>query len=387
MHRCSAPVTLVALLLVACQPAQPAHAHLDPTADLAGTQQIAAPAPGDERPTMTGATPVSRTFKDYLVGCDNTASCMLISSREDHVGLNLVMRRGAGPAGAVTLKIVTIDDDILQPNTFLLDGKATMISQLAWRKQGDGELMLADAVAISRFLALAKDGATLSNQGHSELSLAGLKAALLFIDETQQRLDNISAFATPGKIAISNVPVPPPVPHLAPAYHPVPVELDASVAAALTKTVRAQAASDLAATDCTLETDMADIGDSDSAIALTKHDALVLLTCIKGAYQDASLLYRVAIEGRQPAIRIVLPPLPFQLGSAVPIASDILVGADYDPSTATLSEFSKGRGLADCGQATTWRFDGRQFQLASFSALDTCGGIGPDDWPVYWQTD
>ena len=65
---------------------------------------------------------------------------------------------------------------------------------------------------------------------------------------------------------------------------------------------------------------------------------------------------------------------------------DTLVGAEYEPSTATLTYFDKGRGLGDCGDLATWRFTGSEFQLASFASLDRCGGATSDYWPTYWQT-
>ena len=53
---------------------------------------------------------------------------------------------------------------------------------------------------------------------------------------------------------------------------------------------------------------------------------------------------------------------------------------------ATLSYSNKGRGVGDCGDSATWRFDGNNFVLASYSSLNRCGGVLPDDWPVYWRT-
>lgn len=65
---------------------------------------------------------------------------------------------------------------------------------------------------------------------------------------------------------------------------------------------------------------------------------------------------------------------------------DYFTHVDYDPSTATLFHSAKGRGLADCGEAATWRFDGREFRLTSYAYLGRCSGPEPGNWPTSFRS-
>ena len=65
---------------------------------------------------------------------------------------------------------------------------------------------------------------------------------------------------------------------------------------------------------------------------------------------------------------------------------DSFTNADFDPATATLSQYAKGRGVADCGVSASWRFDGERFVLKAYALLDRCGGVQPGDWIDLWRT-
>jgi len=52
-----------------------------------------------------------------------------------------------------------------------------------------------------------------------------------------------------------------------------------------------------------------------------------------------------------------------------------------------LTTFAKGRGLADCGIQTRWRFDGQRFRLVRYAEEPSCDSWhGPDAWPTLWIT-
>ena len=59
-------------------------------------------------------------------------------------------------------------------------------------------------------------------------------------------------------------------------------------------------------------------------------------------------------------------------------ASNVLVNYWYDPATAELGSFSKGRGLGDCGSAGTWVWQEYQFILRSFAYDGTCDSDDSD---------
>jgi hypothetical protein len=63
--------------------------------------------------------------------------------------------------------------------------------------------------------------------------------------------------------------------------------------------------------------------------------------------------------------------------------SEMLVNAGFDEATMTLSTFSKGRGIGDCGSETSWAWNGREFVLLSHSQMPTC--VISDQWPLLYQ--
>jgi hypothetical protein len=54
---------------------------------------------------------------------------------------------------------------------------------------------------------------------------------------------------------------------------------------------------------------------------------------------------------------------------------------------STLDSFAKGRGIGDCGEATSWAFDGSRFRLATLSRFEDCRGVPPEDWPVLFRAE
>ncbi|OKH11997.1 DUF1176 domain-containing protein [[Limnothrix rosea] IAM M-220] len=57
--------------------------------------------------------------------------------------------------------------------------------------------------------------------------------------------------------------------------------------------------------------------------------------------------------------------------------------SDYDPATQTISIFTKGRGLGDCGSVGFYRLKGSQLVVDRFLAKDECDGnyIEPINYP------
>lgn len=334
------------------------------------------------------ATPAYREFKDFVVGCDNTASCTAVGApKEVQNGLFLSLQRDAGPAGRLLLQVANSGDDGLKASDLTVDTQSSPISQLAWKDDGQGSLTLEDPALVAQFLAAVKDAGKINKGSDKDtyVSLAGLDASVLFIDETQGRLNNVTALVNPGIQPVDTVPPAAAAPALAAAYAPAPAALSTDQSAKLISAVRKQAKPDLKKADCDYRPGPDSLGNADAATALTATDALVFVTCNGGPYQSEVLVYRAPLAGT-PATRLSLAPLPFKLGDADAVDFDTLVGADYDPATATLTYFNKGRGLGDCGDMATWRFDGKDFLLASYRSLDRCSGAISDYWPVYWRT-
>lgn len=368
------------------------------TADPASATESAATDSGSG-----SATPVYRAIRDFVVACDNVRRCTIVSAAETFdstATLQLTLRRDAGADGAQVLSIespeLMLDPASLAPADLRLDGAPLRgMADLPWA-DGDGAgLRLTSPDAIAQVLGWIGDGKQLGVEGgdaERAISLSGLAAALLLVDEQQQRLDTRGAWRRRGARADADVPAARRLPEL-PAAAAASRALSEADIARLTATVRRAQSAALRTEDCQEERgadDSAfDITAEDAAEPLDATQAIVFITCLNGAYQASSLVFIAPRDGRGSAKRVVLPPLPFDAGEDRNLDADrfaMLTNAGYDPTTATLVHFAKGRGLADCGDSARWRYDGQAFRLFGFEQLTRCRGGAPGDWPALWRT-
>ncbi len=68
-------------------------------------------------------------------------------------------------------------------------------------------------------------------------------------------------------------------------------------------------------------------------------------------------------------------------------ATNSLMGADYDPASQSLYTFQKGRGIGDCGSASTYAYSAEEekFILKEARVKDHCDGDIEADWPVVYS--
>ncbi|WP_189644793.1 DUF1176 domain-containing protein [Luteimonas gilva] len=331
------------------------------------------------------AQPLYREIKDFVVACDNGGACRALGLAQEDGGnpLLLDLHRDAGPSGKATLRLSAARR--FAARDLRVDGKTSTVSALPWRDAGDangGALELQDPNAIAKFVDLARNAGAITigrGQDSANLSLSGFSAALLLVDETQGRIGNETAWLRRGAKPASAVPAAGALPALPPP--PKSAALSRAQATSLIAAVRRQQSKLIAGEEC--DTSNPDLSP-DSAYALSGDEALVLLNCFNGAYQSASLGFRIDRAGRGPARRLVLQA-PIRTGDNDG-RIDYFTNADYDPASATLSHAAKGRGLGDCGEAASWRFDGREFRLASYAYLGRCSGADPGDWPTLFRS-
>ena len=334
---------------------------------------------------LQAAQPVYRAFQDWVVACDNLAHCQM-QAATDHNSLFLTLRREAGPTGALELRLEAGRE--IRPGALRLDGQPLRLDASGWQhSRGDGyaELVTDDPVTARAFLQAIRNGDRL-HVGEDEqapvLSLAGISAALLLLDEAQGRLDNVTALLRTGNEPASAVPPAAAPPRLHPAP-PSPPAIEPALAKRLVAAARHHHADQLDARECLVEPEAA----FDTVVPLGQQEALVMLECWRGAYQASFLLFRTPLQAPEHSRRISLP-LPLALGEPGRERDrvDEFVHAGYDPVRGVLSHFAKGRGLADCGRSASWVFDGDDFQLQSLHYLGRCSGGHPGDWPRLWVT-
>lgn len=324
-------------------------------------------------PTVAAAaTPVQRTFSDWMVTCDNGLRCVALGGKDDG-GRMLMLMRDAGPDGDVSVEVGGIGEDFV-------DGRAVHYPTPQWRHDEEDGIQLrrtTDLEAAQQLVDNIRNGSRLHAGDDADgegISLRGLSAALLFIDEAQGRLGTRGALLRRGDKAESSVPAAPPLPQVRPS--PASLPLSDADATRLTTVVRKTQAEVLAKEECNEEPPF----NSDQAWPLTDTDALVHLGCWMGAYQASGLLFRVPRTQPAKAVRLSLPSLPGEPPMTM------LTTADYEPAGAQLHHFAKGRGIGDCGESADWVFDGNAFVLAGYTAMEQCIGARFAYWPTRWRS-
>jgi hypothetical protein len=320
--------------------------------------------------------PIYREIGDWVLACDNTRSCTVKSGPDELApggpfDGSLVLEREAGPSGKALVRIST--GGPFAPGA-QLDGRN---ASAPWVKNKDDDGSRLEGEAALAFMRTIRNGKrlALSRDDSALVSLKGLSAVLLAMDEAQGRLGTVTALVRTGPAPATGAPGPAPMPVLHAAPPPPPLANPKAFASA----VRASAGARLKAADC----DVDDTAD-DEASPLTKGEAVVLLGCEQAAYQQSMLAFRVPRDAPANAKLLVMPKAPGEPVRSEP--TGLYVGADYDPHGATFSSASKGRGLADCGLSQTWVFDGAVFQPASVHYLERCSGGEPGDWPTLYRT-
>ena len=326
-------------------------------------------------PALVGAAPVYRQYRDWLLVCDNALRCEVSAMVEDAQHAVRIMRE-AGPQTPVTLRVEAmgaLDADLLR-----IDDSPTVLQTLPWEAGADdnhySDLTLTGEAA-RRAVAELRDARQLDLGDTADdpiVSLMGLTAALLAMDEAQGRLDTPGALVRTGPLRESRVHAPAALP-VVPAYPIAAAPAPAMLASAVRKTH-----SQVLADRCEQPLQ----GPRDSAHALDADVALVLLECQRTTTQRRFLGFIVPRTQPERALGLVLPA---PAGSGAVTDGPLLTSAWFDPDTGTLTVAHKGSGLADCGYFGQWRFDGQGFALATYLEQQTCTGL-PYAWPAWYRS-
>jgi hypothetical protein len=205
------------------------------------------------------------------------------------------------------------------------------------------------------------------------MNLSGASAALLWIDERQGRLDTVTALVRKGSKPASAVRAIPVLPGVAaaPAVSQTGFgDTGQTLPAAVEATTEAK--------QCRADTDFSpEIQKEVQSARLDASTELWGVPCFVGAYNFGTRYFLTGPGGSNPRLA------SFK-GTGEP--EDVLTNAGYSAETRTLSQFAKGRGIGDCGVATTWTWTGREFTLTEESVMGECWGAGAERWPTTWRS-
>lgn len=314
-------------------------------------------------------------FKDWTVGCDNGLSCQAVALTDEAFSddmLSVVITRQGGANSQISVAVSgsaanTGRYRLMVDGRFVADGSINTAEEPI-TLSGAAALKLLRAMARGNALVLADD----KGQIIGTASLAGTAAALRYMDAKQGRAGTKSAIVVTGakRYVARRVSLP-----IVAATKITPTNIlpDTSAIVALSES-----------SPCAQER----FGSTEDTIYSLGNGpngprALVLLNCGAGAYNFSSGIYT---GQRDVSGKWSLEPAKFDYGatgfsneSPIPI----LVNARWDAATQTISSYSKGRGLGDCGSSESYVWDGQMFRLIAASFMGDCRGS--TDWIPTWR--
>jgi hypothetical protein len=356
---------------------------------------------------LFAASPISaqeqgtyREFRDWMASCDNTRSCRAyaLPAEPDIPRITLGLARTGDPEARPQLFLHFTDEDLVSKvRRVTIRSETGAVATLAvggGLVADENIFSITDARAAAAILAEARRSKELRlafdpplpnvDASTLRISLAGASVALLWIDDRQQRISTVTALARPGTRPAVGIPAPtvPVAPQGRPTTGgPAPSELPAATMNAVMAAFRG-----LPGDTCNQEDEER---GPPSVDRLGPGLLMVGIRCWRGAY-NFSRAYYLVDEGPRPNVRPAAFPRPAALprdADAGPAEPDnVLVNADYSGETGSISHYSKGRGIGDCGELGTWIWDGRVFQPVSLTLMPACRGILPLHWFRLYRT-
>ncbi len=317
-----------------------------------------------------------KSVRDWSVYCSNGLSCTVRTSNDAHQIYAFGFERGPEANAPVVLflstgltlneesdLVIRIDD---QPELYLEIPKADF-KEGVWRFVGqDVDLQILTAMRHGQKMKLKVEAA----EGDREIpvSLSGVTASLLYLDEVQGRVGNQDALEAKGDgeatAATTRV-------HDLASVDELPVEVKRRWAAT--------------PDDCSESYDDSDLIKSYGGLAVDLKDnaSLYVLPCgSPGAYNLPQVV--LVYDGEDKTVRTVSLPV---MGERGPTVMDIPYNTSWDDHASTLTAFFKGRGLGDCGSRQIWVLNANgyysNFELIEERVKGNCDGKY-DDWPIIW---
>lgn len=311
--------------------------------------------------TVAGAVQAQEFgYKDWAGACDNTRHCELAGYQREEVELpvTLWLARDGGGDAPLQMRLMASSGD----------GDAELMTLRVGKVVIPGIKLALTPEQIGRLLPALKKAETASvtdGKQQWELSLAGLNAALLKMDDLQGRGDTVTALVRPGSKPASSVPAALPAPLLRAVPVAAPRPGDAALLPTLLKA--------LPANDCQSDGPTDDAGPHHQVIRVSSSQVLLFVECVRGAYQSAYALWRVNDKPPYAPQRVLLP-LPGGQKEDAPIEPSFGKGV--------LHSYGKGRGIGDCGSNTEWLWTADGFQLLLATSAPQCRGMVGGGFPL-----
>ena len=298
-----------------------------------------------------------KQYRDWVVSCDNARYCEAVGLDPFGKGpLEVTITNSVHDAVGAQVSIVHHGKD--QDFRLFLDGQPLPnggATAGVVRYQGDSAKQIARRLAEGHYLT-ARDR---SGQKISAASIFGVKAALLYMDDRQERSGTTGAIIKTGSKSVSEI-----LPGwsttltLSAAGREKPTNVPKSVTDKL-----------LVATNCDSHIDTP--ADDFAISRLDEESTLLILPniCLSGAYNLASQAYVVSNSGEYRAAEFDIDP-----GMGGDNASNWVANVLWDEQGATLETSVLTRSLGDCGRRRYFIWNGESFNLFKQEDMPVCGG-------------
>ena len=318
------------------------------------------------------------SFGDWWVICDHQRHCTAFGfGKSDQATGFIRIERSGDPRDEPHVVIATPLPDRFGPAegsviTMSVLGGAGLRTALAGKRDADTSggafdyyyvdassadvrSKLIPALIGGRELVLSAPGAP---QG--SISLEGSAAALRWMDAQQNRAGTVTALSAVGTAPANTIPRPPGRPVVRAGKPVSQYRLPKRLPPLLRK-------------DPDLSCGGEEIGLE--AYRLTKSLVLWGVSC--GGMYNIPTVLRLADEyGRKAR------PLRLEREEPSDEGASIVTTGGYDPTTRSLSEFVRGRGVGDCGTSNEWTWNGERFVRTSTVVMAYCRGVPTSYWAV-----
>ena len=323
----------------------------------------------------------AKTFKAWTVACNNQRICGASSllapaadapNADEISSVALTVDRGAAADSPAKLSLIASGEEAWEEKQ-VGEAISLNVGEQSFEfgtltKQQSTELKIdLPAEQVAAVLAAAQKASTIKlliGSTEMDLSVSGLSASLLYMDEQQQRLETPTALIKKGSQAFTASP--PKVASVTPI-----IQVDAAgeeladVQAEVLATARKLKLP--AVKNCNAER-QTESEDTESMVALldSRH-YLISLNCGSRAYNSTTLLL-VAPKDQIEKAKLA------QINQGTDGDSLLTGYTSYDSSTGLLHNLYKSRGLGDCGTDADWAWTGKQFTLVRLNVMDECRG-------------
>lgn len=313
------------------------------------------------------------SFKDWSVTCDKAGYCEASTADTKKMAGPLRIGRLNEPKAIWEIS-VELDESarpILRPTQLRIAGQRT--NRLSPKRDfatfgSSNRFHLVNSASLQplfrRMIESRRIFASFSNgttqRVEASYSLNGLSAALLYIDDRQQRLGSPRIAGPPtGDRVVAKASERP--------KNKEPIDIAKIAEAEHEKTKDREECDIDGAASYALGTAVSSLDDENS---------VAVIPCAAHAYNVTFNVYVIDQETK------VAKRQQWAVYSGFTgwIGTDRLTNVNFDQQTKELFMVHKGRGVGDCGMTGLWKWGEYGFKMVSFHAKDDCDGKD-DDWP------